>query len=56
MTTVKLNFEICDEGCNATEADIWDAAKKLTDSLLFMIHAFGADRVTVKIVRDDGDE
>lgn len=55
MTTVKLNFELEDKEHNVKTADVEEAAKRFTTSLL-LIHAFGVNGVSVKIVRDDGDE
>ena len=56
MTTVKLNFELDDKKPNVTTADVEEAVKRFTTSLLFLIHAFGVNGVSVKIVGDDGDE
>lgn len=56
MTTVKFNFELEDKEHNVKTADVEEAAKRFTTSLLFLIHAFGVNGVSVKIVRDDGDE
>lgn len=56
MTTVKLNFELGGKEYNAKTDDVEEAAKQFTTSLLFLIHAFGVNGVSVKIVRDDGDE
>lgn len=56
MTTVKLNFELEDKKHNVKTADVEEAAKRFTTSLLFLIYAFGVNGVSVKIVRDDGDD
>lgn len=56
MTTVKLNFELEDKEHNVTTADVEEADRRAAISLLFLIHAFGVNGVSVKIVRDDGDE
>lgn len=56
MTTVKLNFELENKKQNVKTADVEEAAKRFTTSLLFLIHAFGVNGVSVKIVRDDVDE
>lgn len=56
MTTVKLNFELGDKKLNVKTADVEEAAKQFTISLLFLIRAFGVSGVSVKIVGDDGDE
>lgn len=56
MTTVKLNFELGDKKTLAKTLDIEEAAKKFTTSLLFLIRTFGVSGVSVKIVKDDGDE
>lgn len=56
MTTVKLNFELEDKKLNVKIADVEEAAKQFTTSLLFLIRAFGVSGVSVKIVGDDGDE
>lgn len=56
MTTVKLNFELEDKKPNVKTADIEEAGKRFTTSLLFLIRAFGVSGVSLKIVGDDGDE
>lgn len=56
MTAVKLNFELEDKEHNVKTADVEEAAKWFTTSLLFLIRAFGVSGVSVKIVGDDGDE
>lgn len=56
MTTVKLNFELEDKKPNVKTADVEEAAKRFTTSLLFLIRAFGVSGVSVRIVGDDGDE
>lgn len=56
MTTVKLNFKLENKKQIVRTADVEEAAKRFTTSLLFLIRTFGVSGVSVKIVRDDGDE
>lgn len=56
MTAVKLSFELGDEKKAFRTEDIDIAASRFVNSLLFLIRAFGVSGVSVKIVRDDGDE
>ncbi len=56
MTTVKLNLGLEDKKPNVKTADVEEAAKRFTTSLLFLIRAFGVSSVSVKIVSGDGDE
>lgn len=45
MTTVKLNFELGDKKLNVKTADVEEAAKRFTTSLLFLIRVRRERRV-----------
>lgn len=56
MTTVKINFEPEDKNNAAKTGDLKEVTKMFAKSLFFLYRSFGVTGVSVKIVKDDGDE
>ena len=56
MSSIKFGFEVNPGKNNVRTADIEDAVKELTVSLLFLLRCFVCSGVSVTITRGDGDE